>query len=109
MFLGQAIHGPGGPENSWAQQWPRLTGWKRWFVVTGTVHTSFTDLNVLAEQLGIDLGAETPAARSLQITRSYVRAFVDLHLRHRPEPLLDRPSPRYPEVKFCAVESETCA
>jgi hypothetical protein len=109
MFLGQAIHGPGGPENSWEQQWPRLTGWKRWFVVTGTVHTSFTDLNVLAEQLGIDLGAETPAARSLQITRSYVRAFFDLHLRHRPEPLLDRPSPRYPEVKFCTVETETCA
>jgi len=109
LFLGQAIHSPGGPENSWEQQWPRLSGWKRWLVVAGTVHTSFTDLTLLAEQLGIDIGAGMPAARSLQITRSYTRAFFDLHLRHRPQPLLDEPSSRYPEVKFCTVETKICA
>ncbi|MQA08903.1 MAG: hypothetical protein GEU98_10235 [Pseudonocardiaceae bacterium] len=30
--------------------------------------------------------------------RAYVSAFVDRHLRRQPEPLLDRPSTRYPEV-----------
>ncbi|MPZ83626.1 MAG: alpha/beta hydrolase [Actinophytocola sp.] len=109
MFLGQAVHGPGGPENSWEQNWQHLTGWKRWLVVTGTVHSSFTDLAVLAEQVGIDLGDDLPATRALQITRGYTRAFFDLHLRHRPQPLLDRPSTRYPEVKFCTVETTTCA
>ena len=49
----------------------------------------------------LDIGAGTPGARSLDITRAYVRAFFDQHLRGRPQPLLDRPSPSYPEVTFC--------
>ena len=40
-------------------------------------------------------------ARCLDITRAYVRAFFDQHLRGRPQALLERPSPRYPEVTFC--------
>jgi dihydrofolate reductase len=38
------------------------------------------------------------------ITRAYVRAFFDQHLRSRPQALLDQPSPRYPEVTFCFPE-----
>lgn len=109
LFLGQAVHSPGGPDNSWEQNWPHLTGWKRWLVVAGTVHASFTDLALLAEQVGIDLGDELPATRATEITRSYARAFLDLHLRNKPQPLLDKPSARYPEVKFCTVETKTCA
>jgi hypothetical protein len=109
MFLGQAVHSPGGPENSWEQNWPHLTGWKRWFVVTGTVHASFTDIALLAERLGIELGDDLPAARAQEITRSYVRAFFDLHLRNRPQRLLNKPSSRYPGVQFCTVETKTCA
>jgi hypothetical protein len=41
-----------------------------------------------------------PGARCLDITRGYVRAFVDQHLRGEPQALLDRPSPRFPEVTF---------
>jgi len=40
-------------------------------------------------------------ARSLDITRAYVRAFFDQHLWGRPQALLDQPSPRYPEITFC--------
>ena len=69
--------------------------------MTGTMHTSFTDLALLADQTGIDIGAGLPGARSLEITRAYVRAFFDQHLRGRPQALLDEPSPRYPEVTFC--------
>jgi hypothetical protein len=86
-----------------------MTGWKRWLVVAGTEHASFTDLALLADQIGIDIGAGIPGARSLDIARAYVRAFFDLHLRGKPQALLDQPSPRYPEVTFCSPEAETRA
>jgi dienelactone hydrolase len=87
---------------TWERDWELLTGWKRWLVVAGAVHASFTDLALLADQAGIDTGAGLSGARSLDITRAYVRAFFDQHLRGRPQPLLDQPSPRYPEVTFCS-------
>ncbi len=87
---------------TWGRDWELLTGWKRWLVVAGAVHASFTDLALLADQTGIDIGAGLSGARSLDITRAYVRAFFDQHLRGRPQALLDQPSPRYPEVTFCS-------
>jgi hypothetical protein len=104
LFLGkQANYTPGGEGSvtTWERDWERLTGWKRWLLVAGAVHASFTDLALLADQVGLDIGAGTPGARSLDITRAYVRAFLDQHLRGQPQPLLDQPSPRYPEVSFC--------
>jgi dienelactone hydrolase len=97
MLLGSA-----GDEESWTRNWPRLTGWKRWLSVTGAVHASFTDYDLLTRQLGIDLGSGLEGARSVEITRAYVLAFLDLHLRARPQPLLDAPSPHYPEITFHA-------
>ncbi len=87
---------------TWERDWELLTGWRRWLVVAGAVHASFTDLALLADQAGIDTGAGLSGARSLDITRAYVRAFFDQHLRGRPQALLDQPSPRYPEVTFCS-------
>jgi dienelactone hydrolase len=104
LFLGkQANYTPGGegPVTTWERDWKLLTGWKRWLLVVGAMHASFTDLALLADQTGIDIGASLPGARSLDITRAYVRAFFDQHLRGRPQALLDHPSPRYPEVTFC--------
>jgi dienelactone hydrolase len=86
---------------TWERDWKLLTGWKRWLVVAGAVHASFTDLALLADQVGVDTGGLS-GARSLDITRAYVRAFFDQHLRGRPQALLDQPSPRYPEVMFCS-------
>jgi dienelactone hydrolase len=104
LFLGKQANytpGSGGAVTTWERDWKRLTGWKRWLLVAGAVHASFTDLGLLADQSGIDVGAALPGARSLDITRAYVRAFFDQHLRGTPQALLDRPSPRYPEVTFC--------
>ncbi len=104
LFLGkQSNYTPGGegPVTTWERDWKLLAGWKRWLLVAGAIHASFTDLALLADQTGIDLGAGLPGARSLGITRGYVRAFFDQHLRSRPQALLDQPSPRYPEVTFC--------
>jgi predicted dienelactone hydrolase len=112
LFLGkQSNYTPGGEGavTTWERDWKRLTGWKRWLVVAGAIHASFTDLGLLADQVGIDVGAGLPGARSLDITRAYVRAFFDQHLRKKPQALLDQPSPRYPEVTFCSPETKTCA
>jgi predicted dienelactone hydrolase len=103
LFMGSLdAYTPGAPNpyDDWENDWQQLTGWKRWVMVTGTVHPSFTDLGVFAGQLGIDLGAHIDAERALAITRTYTRAFFDLHLRHRPQPLMQAPSPDYPEITF---------
>jgi dienelactone hydrolase len=103
MFLGSKdFYTPGtpGPYDDWETDWLQMTGWKRWLMVTGTQHASFTDVGVLAGELGIDFGASIDGNRALAITRTYVRAFFDLNLRCQPQPLLTRPSPNYPEVTF---------
>ena len=108
LFLGkQSNYTPGTPGKkgaviTWERDWKLLTGWKRWLLVAGAIHASFTDLALLADQIGIDTGAGLPGSRSLDITRAYVRAFFDQHLRSKPQSLLDQPSPRYPEVTFCS-------
>ncbi len=120
LFLGkQSSYTPGrqsldiprkpGPAITWERDWKLLTGWKRWLLVAEAVHASFTDLGLLADQAGLDIGAGIPGSRSLDITRAYVRAFFDQHLRGKPQSLLDQPSRRYPEVTFCSPEAETRA
>jgi hypothetical protein len=94
-----------GAVTTWERDWELLTGWKRWLVVADAVHASFTDLALLADQIGVDIDAGLSGARSLDITRAYVRAFFDQHLRGRPQSLLDQPSQRYPEVTFCSPEA----
>ena len=94
MFLGRAnmyTPGTGDESDSWARDWAQLTGWKRWMVVAGMAHPSFTDIGLVGEQLGLDFGADTPAARGQAITATYVRAFFDLHLRGKASPLMEQP------------------
>ncbi|MEU7853418.1 alpha/beta hydrolase [Nonomuraea sp. NPDC049141] len=107
MFLGSAPHVSGGSDNSWDRDWKLLTGWKRWLVLTGAEHQSFTDGPLLSGILGIKpLPDVLGAARGAELTRTYVAAFLDQHLKSQRQPLLDKPSSRYPEVKFCPA---TCA
>jgi predicted dienelactone hydrolase len=94
------LFGADGADASWERNWPRLTGWKRELRVTGAVHPSFADYDLLTQQIGLDYGSRLQGTRSVEITRAYVRAFFDQHLRGRHQPLLNRPSKRYPEVKF---------
>ncbi|MGW2401396.1 alpha/beta hydrolase family protein [Kitasatospora sp. NPDC001664] len=86
---------------SWNETWAHLDGWKRWLVVTGLGHPGFTDWPVLGDASGYP-HPETPlpGARSTRIVRSYVGAFFDHHLRGATTPLLDTPSPTFPEVTF---------
>ncbi|MFI1918276.1 alpha/beta hydrolase family protein [Nocardia sp. NPDC020380] len=91
---------PGGSEPSWDEAWSRLHGWKRWLTLAGADHESFIDTGALAEQLG--LPGETPLrnSRALDLTRTYVAAFFDQHLRGTDSTLLNNPDPTYPEVRF---------
>lgn len=89
------------PDASWVRDWPALDGWKRWLDVTGSGHLDFTDIPIIGEQAGLpDIGYPLPGSRAAQITRDYVGAFFDLHLRGIPQPLLDGPSADHPEVVF---------
>ena len=108
LFLGRQnmyTPGTGNESRSWEDDWQQLKGWKRWLVVAGMAHPSFTDIGLVGEQIGLDFGATTPAARGQAITAAYVRAFFDQHLSGKPQPLLDQPSSRYPEVAFARTST----
>ncbi|MFE0809394.1 alpha/beta hydrolase family protein [Streptomyces sp. NPDC058848] len=103
MMLGaENVHSPGGGITDWDGAWDRLHGWKRWLTVEGAGHFSFTDFPWLADRLGLPPDPEAPLSgeRSWHITRDYVAAFFDLHLRGIPQPLLDGPTASRPEVEF---------
>ena len=94
------------PDETWTALWERLRGPRLELQITGAAHLSFTDLHTLVQQSGLpaDELAEQfgtiDAARSIDIQRAYLRAFFDRHLDRREGRLLDRPSPRFPEVVF---------
>ncbi len=61
------------------------------------IHQSYTDIALLSPKLfakGID------PVHTIDITRSYVRAFFDQYLKKEPQLLLKGPSADFPEVKF---------
>lgn len=100
MLLGAQNRGPGGSP-SWERDWPAFDGWKRWITFADSGHFTFSDFPAIAEQLGLpDPEAPLPGARSVELTRRYVGAFFDQHLKGVPQPLLDGPSPETPEARF---------
>ncbi|SDL28231.1 alpha/beta hydrolase family protein [Nonomuraea jiangxiensis] len=99
MMIGNPRHEPTGADESWPRSWAGLAGWKRWLTVDGAEHVSFVDLAAFGPQLGIPVG-EIDGERALRITRAYLTAFLDRHLRDRRAPLLEGPSEDYPEVRF---------
>jgi predicted dienelactone hydrolase len=95
---------------SWASYWRHATGPKVDLWLPDAGHNTFTDypalLPVLAERVTLPdglleglIGTVGPA-RSLAAQRAYLVAFFDRYLLDRRSALLDRPSPRFPEVTF---------
>ncbi|MGW7444646.1 alpha/beta hydrolase family protein [Kitasatospora sp. NPDC054795] len=96
----------------WDTLWPHLTGWRRRLTLTRSGHLSYCDLQLLvpqgqsvfawpADQLEHFLGTGDPR-RAVAAQRAYLTAYFGLHLRAVPAPLLDAPSPRWPEIRFDA-------
>ncbi|MEU5894618.1 alpha/beta hydrolase family protein [Streptomyces venezuelae] len=102
MIGTETAHTPGVEDGeNWDEIWEGMDGWKRWLTVKGSGHFTFTDVPVLAAQAGVvDPEAPLSGERSEQITRAYIGAFYEQHLRGTPQPLLDGPSPGHPEVTF---------
>ncbi|MFE6855617.1 alpha/beta hydrolase, partial [Streptomyces sp. NPDC057674] len=101
MMLGthDAMHLPEGTDTTWDRTWNALDGWKRWVTVAGSEHFTFSDGPVISRHFGLPQ-PELPTDRAVAVTRTYVAAFFDQHLRGLPRPLLDGPSPANPEVHF---------
>ncbi|ONI92710.1 hypothetical protein ALI22I_02440 [Saccharothrix sp. ALI-22-I] len=91
---------------SWREFLTNHRAWARQLHLPEGEHFTFTDYQVLLPRLDIDPAALAPLigtvdpARSTAAQRAYLTAFFDQHLRHRPQPLLDGPSDRYPDVRF---------
>ncbi|MFI9365548.1 alpha/beta hydrolase [Kitasatospora sp. NPDC053057] len=86
-------------DTTWDDAWTNLDGWKRRLTVAGADHSTFSDLPLLAQAVGMPSapGAIDPT-RGLAITRTYLDAFLDEQLKGMWEPLFDGPSPEEPEV-----------
>lgn len=105
-----------GPENGphgshWKAFRTHQRGWGRHLKLPEAGHWTFMDpaplLRILgtahhlsADQIEQFFGPPALRRRAVTITRTYVRAFFDRHLKEYPAPLLDQPSPRFPEVEF---------
>ncbi|MFD3842727.1 alpha/beta hydrolase family protein [Streptomyces sp. NPDC058642] len=101
MLGAESTHSPSSRKTDWLEAWKHLNGWKRWLTVAGAEHFSFTDLPYLAGQLGLsDPAVSLSGERGWRITRDYVSAFFDLHLRGISQPLLNGPKATHPEVAF---------
>ncbi|MFJ3879046.1 alpha/beta hydrolase family protein [Streptomyces sp. NPDC090077] len=102
LLFGAADSAPGSSSNGdWGGAWPRLDGWKRWITVDGTDHFGPTDFPAIRDQLGVPHpDAPLSGARAVELTRTYVAAFFDRHLKGKPAPVLDGPSAGAPEVRF---------
>lgn len=94
----------------WQAFWTNSTGWKRDLYLADGEHGSYTDSQTILPQLAarFDLPAEAVAGavgtvdpdRSIASQRAYTTAFFDRHLRHLPQPILDRDSPRHPDFQL---------
>jgi predicted dienelactone hydrolase len=95
-------HTPGDEvDTSWDNGWNLLTGWRRWFVVPGTGHLSFTDFAPLAKRFGVPADPTAPldGDRTDAVTRALVTGFFDHHLRGLPvAAILAGDDPQYPEA-----------
>ncbi|MDR3080977.1 MAG: hypothetical protein LBV60_08615 [Streptomyces sp.] len=91
--------------------WRHLRGWHRNIQMLSAGHYSYTDLQAQLPRIAeadamptdrlVDTVGTVAPARSLHVQRTYLGAFLDTHLLHRPSHgLFNGPSPAFPEVQF---------
>lgn len=99
---------------SWEAIWPKLTGWKREFMLADSAHYTFSDLpdvisvlgfgGMLPSEAGEILGS-IDGARALNIVTTYVASFFDWVLKRKQSCILDGPDEEFPEVTIGARSS----
>ncbi|KAI8960791.1 hypothetical protein F5Y11DRAFT_328461 [Daldinia sp. FL1419] len=106
FLIGSEGHGGVGQgDNTWVTfpQWQ--TGWQRKININGTTHHDFFDDTFWKT---LEAGADPHAGpidglEQVRILNAYVKAFFDLTLLGKSSPILDGPSPEFPEVVFSNV------
>jgi dienelactone hydrolase len=93
-----------------ADFWSLLHGWRLNVQAEGARHGAYCDHQMLIPQLAdltgmsdedlIDWIGTLNPARATRIQQAYPLAFFDRHLRRRPSPLLNGPTPAFPEVLY---------
>ena len=105
---------PNNPDASWYAIWHELTGPKFDFVLSNSLHYTYSDIPIMLETLGIKPNSTTMAAlqitgmegtRALHIVTSYTVAFFDFVLHGKSSELLQGPSPLFPEITIDAGNS----
>ena len=96
------------PYVRWDEEWERLVGWKLELVLSDAAHSTFLDLPLIAEALGIreNLGEEVKqilgmvdGVRGLEVMVEYVSAFAEFVLMGKNEGLLgSHGDDRFPEI-----------
>lgn len=94
-------------DTTWAALWPKLKGFRRGFMLSGSTHGTFTDLAEAADLIGLRERSPTEVAallgsidgeRALQIIGAYTSKFFDFVLKGKKSELLDGLSMEFPEV-----------
>ncbi|KAJ4355938.1 uncharacterized protein N0V89_003963 [Didymosphaeria variabile] len=96
---------------SWKTVWPQLKAWKREIEVKGAAHYSFSDLPLITSVIGLQeklpieveqvLGS-IEGRRMMDLTVTYVTAFLDMVLRHGSEKAFVRADKNFTEVVVVA-------
>ena len=96
------------PYFRWDEEWERLVGWKLELVLSDAAHSTFLDLPLIAEALGIreKLGEEVKrilgvvdGVRGLEVMVEYVSASAEFVLMGKNESLLgNNGDDRFPEI-----------
>lgn len=107
VFMGVPSHNLTS-DSTWRSLWEKLRGWKRSLVLAGAEHSTYSDLPVAVELLG--LGQALPleelelgtidGLRANKIQRAYIDAFFDFVLKDKSDLLFKGPSQEYPEISF---------
>jgi dienelactone hydrolase len=101
-------------DESWAGFWQAQRGWKLNLQLPGSRQKGFTDLQFIFPQVVSALLGDNPDGpklvdtlvgrvdpdRSVLAQRSYIAAFLDQFVKGRPQSLLRKESPKFPEILF---------
>jgi predicted dienelactone hydrolase len=108
LLLGSSYHDTV-LDPTWRTFLPALTGWHRWYRVEDAGHSRFTDIGGSAGRWGLkdtvepgewtanfgDIDDRTSQRIVIDLTAAFFRRF----LHHRPAPILEHPTRRYPRVE----------
>ncbi|KAI4859856.1 hypothetical protein F4820DRAFT_438591 [Hypoxylon rubiginosum] len=106
FLVGSAGHMPvEGGDPTWIS-FPRWqTAYQRFILINGTTHLDLCD-NTFWKTLESDLdhfAGPIDGLEMVKVLNAYVKAFFDLTLLGRNSPILDGPSPEFPEVEYLNV------